>query len=81
MQAYLERLQIEGKMRIIVKPRSPQNAILSWDKEKNALRVAIKAEPEKGKANKEVVKYFSKLLQKKIKIVSGLKSRTKVISV
>ena len=70
-----------NKLKIIVKPNSPRNEITGWDNNKNALRVCVKAEPEKGRANKEVVKFFSKLLKKKVVIDSGFKSREKIISI
>lgn len=68
-------------LKIIVKPNSPKNEITSIDEDRNALRVSIKAPPDKGKANKEVMKFFSKLLKKKVEIVSGLKSREKLIKI
>lgn len=67
--------------KIIVKPNSPKNEIVYFDKEKQAYRVNIKAVPEKGKANMEIIKFFSKLLKKKVKIVKGLKSREKVLRI
>ena len=41
----------------------------------------IKAPPEDNKANVEVVKFFSKIVGKKVKIVSGMTSKKKVIRV
>jgi len=70
-----------NKLKIIVSPNSPKNEIVRWDNEKNALRVNINAEPEKGKANREVVKFFSKLLKRKVIISSGLRSKEKTISI
>ncbi|MBR9691179.1 YggU family protein [Candidatus Woesearchaeota archaeon] len=68
-------------LKILVKPNSPKNEIIAWDNEKQALKVSIKAPPEKGKANTEVIKFFSKLLKKKILIHSGKTSRTKVLRI
>ncbi len=48
------------------------------------LKVRITARPEKGKANKEVIKVLAehfKVPASGIRIVSGLKSRNKVIEV
>ena len=72
---------IDNKIRIIVKPNSSRNEILGFDKERRAYRVNIKAHPEKGKANLEVIKFFSKLLKKKVEIVSGKTSKEKVLKV
>ena len=76
------------RIKVIVRPNSPKTKIIGYDKEKKAYRLNVKAQPEKGKANLEVVKFFTKLLKKenkesktnrKIRIVSGLKSREKVL--
>ena len=48
----------------------------------NKLKLKIAAEPTDGKANKEVIKFFAKLLklpQKAIEIINGDKSRNKRI--
>ena len=69
------------KFRIIVKPNSKENKIVGFDKERNAYRISIKAKPEDNKANIEGIKFLSKSLKKMVKIVSGLKSREKIIEV
>ena len=69
-----------SKLKIIVRPNSPKNRIIGWNKEKQALKVNIKALPEKGKANVEIIKFFSRLAKKQVKIVSGKTSKTKIIS-
>ena len=70
-----------NRLKIIVKPNSPKNQIIKYDSDKQALRVNIKALPESGKANLEVVKFFSKLLKKKVDIITGLKSKQKVLKI
>lgn len=67
------------RLTIVVKPNSPKNKIIKWDSEKKVLIVEIKALAEKNKANIEIVKFFSKLLKKKVKIVSGFNSKKKVL--
>ncbi len=69
----------ENSFKIIVKPNCSENQILSYDKAKQAYRVNIKAKPENNKANIELIKFLSKLLKKKIKIIKGLKSKEKLI--
>jgi uncharacterized protein (TIGR00251 family) len=66
-------------IKIIAKPNSPKTEIISWDDEKKALKVNVKAEPEKGKANKEIIKFFSKLSKKEVKIISGKTSKQKLL--
>lgn len=77
----IDKYIFNNKLKILVKPNSPKNAIISYDKNKKAARVSIKAAPEKGKANKELVKFISKLLKKKVEIVKGLKSREKILKI
>lgn len=77
----IKDLKIKSSFKIIVKPNSPKNQIKSYDKERNAYKVNIKAPAEKNKANKEIIKFFSKLLKKKVKIIKGLKSKNKVLNV
>ncbi|MFC1728008.1 DUF167 domain-containing protein [Nanoarchaeota archaeon] len=84
VQTYLEGKRMiskyieNNKLRILVKPNSKKSEILGYDGK--AVKVAIAAPADKGKANKEVIKFFSKLLKKKVEIKSGLKSREKVLS-
>jgi len=69
----------ESPFKIIVKPNSFKNEVLGYDCGKGAYRVAIKAKPENNKANIEIIRFFSKLLKKRVKIVKGLKSKEKII--
>ncbi len=64
---------------IIARPNSPRTEIIRWDEERKAFRVNVKAPPDKGKANAEIVKYFSKKLKKKVVIKSGFTSKEKVL--
>ena len=69
----------QNPFKIIVKPNMPSNKIIGYNKEKQAYRVDIKAKPEQNKANIEIIKFFSKLLKKKVRIISGLKSKEKLL--
>ena len=51
---------MEDKFKIIVKTKASKNELLGFDKEKQAYRLNIKAVPEKGSANKEIIKFLSK---------------------
>ena len=69
----------EKTFKIIVKANSPKNEIIRFDNEKRAYIVNINAKPENSRANIEIIKYFSKLLKNRVKIIKGLKSREKIL--
>ncbi|MEM4397533.1 MAG: DUF167 domain-containing protein [Candidatus Woesearchaeota archaeon] len=69
----------ENKLSIIVKPNHPNNEILGFDENRKALKIGIKEKPEDNKANIEIIKFFSKLTGKKVKILLGLKSKNKIL--
>lgn len=71
----------EGKLTLSVKPNSAKNEIKEWNKEKQILKINIKAPAENNKANIEIIKFFNKLLKKNVKIVSGLSSKKKVLKI
>ena len=71
----------ETKFKIIVKPNSKENKIEGYDSERKAYRISIKSKPEDNKANIEIIKFLSKILKKRVRICSGLKSREKIIKV
>jgi uncharacterized protein (TIGR00251 family) len=54
---------------------------IAFDKEKNLLIVKATEAPDKGKANKEIVKELQKRFLANAMIVSGLKSREKLIKI
>ena len=66
-------------LKVIAKPNSPKTEIISYDENRQALRVAISAVPDKDKANAELLKFLKKQTGKKCKLKSGSKSREKVI--
>lgn len=63
-------------IKVIVKPKSDKFKI---EQEENNLLVHTRSPPEKGKANKELIKELSKLFGHEVYVVSGLKSREKII--
>jgi len=77
----IDKYIVNGSISILVKPNAPKSEVIGWDEDRKALRVAISAVPDKDKANKEVVKFFSKLLGKKVEIIRGLRSREKVLRI
>jgi len=62
---------------LYVQPKAKKNAIEGVDEWRGRLKVKIKAPPVEGKANKEVVKFFSKLFKREVVIVRGETSREK----
>lgn len=68
-----------GKVKILVKPNSNKDEILGFDEARSAWRVSISAPAEDNKANIAVIKFFSKLTKKKVRIVSGLTSKEKIL--
>jgi len=74
-------MEFSNKFKIIVKANSKKNEVLGYDKIKEAYRISIKEKAEDNRANKEIIKFLSKLLKKKVRIVSGLKSKEKIIEV
>jgi uncharacterized protein (TIGR00251 family) len=73
-------MEMKNKFYIIVKTNAPKNEIINFDEIKQTYKVNIKARPEKGEANLELEKFLSKHFKKKIKIISGFKSKKKLIS-
>ena len=68
------------KVKII--PKSKVNRILGF--EEDILKIRIKASPEKGKANKELIRFIAKSLsiaQSRITIISGHTSRLKKLQI
>jgi hypothetical protein len=61
-------------LEVYVKPRSKDFRIITDDDE---IVVFCKEEPVKGKVNKEIIKEFSRLFHKNVKLVSGFTSKQK----
>ena len=54
---------------------------LNWKENEKVLYVEIKSNPEKGQANKEIVKELKKFFKSEIRIVSGFKSKKKIVEI
>ncbi len=65
------------QLRIRVKPSSNKNKIVKM--EDGVFKIWVKSAPEKGKANKELLKYLKKITGIHVKIASGLTSKNKTI--
>lgn len=69
-------------IKVIVKPNSSKNSIDGIYM--GRLRIRISPSPQKGKANKELIRYISSILgisKKNISIKSGEKSRFKELAI
>ncbi|MBW3003433.1 DUF167 domain-containing protein [Candidatus Woesearchaeota archaeon] len=66
-------------LKIKVKTNSPKTEVTGVDE--GVVKLNVHAQPEKSKANTEIVKFFKKLLKKDVEIVSGFKSREKVLKI
>ena len=63
-------------MKVRVKPNSKKQDI---KKENNILTVYLKSQPEKGKANQELLKLLKKHFKRDVRIKSGFTSKNKII--
>ena len=72
---------MDVKIRVHVNPGSKKSEIQKFDEWKNVLVVKVKSPPEKGKANRELVELLSDFFSTEVYIVSGQKSRNKIIVV
>ena len=64
-----------------VVPNSSCFKIEEFDAAKNELRVKVCSPPEKGKANKELLKKLQKVFDSKVEIIKGEKSNKKKVLV
>ncbi|MBR9677172.1 YggU family protein [Candidatus Woesearchaeota archaeon] len=71
----------KGLLKVVVKTNSAKTQILGYDEQKKVLRIALKSQPQDGKANTELIKYLSKQLKKKIEIKNGHTSKNKTLKI
>ena len=69
------------KIEVLVKPNSRESKIVSYDSEKNILKVNIKERAENGKANKELINFLKKYFKRHVVITKGFNSKKKLIGV
>lgn len=69
---------VDSHLKVHVYPNSSKTEIKGHNPEKGLL-VNVKAPADKNKANVEIVKFFSKLLKKQVRIKKGMTSRDKVL--
>ena len=66
------------RIEVRVVPNSKEFLIKKQDE---GFKIYLKSKAEKGKANRVLVKEFTKILKKNVSIVHGLKSNKKVIEI
>lgn len=66
-------------IRVKVKPNCSKTEIVK--KENGLYRLNVKGKAEKGDANQEVIKFFSRYFKKNVKIIKGLRSREKLLKI
>ena len=70
---------MKDRVKVLVKARAKRSEIVKYDTERKAYIVNIKAPPEDGKANLELIKLFKKMFKKNVKIIKGLKNKEKLL--
>jgi len=70
---------VEVKLKVHVSPGSKKSEVQGYDPWKNALIVKLKSPPEGGKANRELIKILSEFFSAEVDILSGHRSRDKVV--
>ncbi|MDI6737339.1 MAG: DUF167 family protein [Nanoarchaeota archaeon] len=68
-------------IKVIVKTKSGKSEVIGFDEAKQAYRVNVKAVPEQGKANIEVLKLMKKHFRKEARIISGFTSKEKLVQI
>lgn len=66
---------------IEVSPKSSKFKISGYNEWRDEIEVRVTSVPQKGKANKEIIKEFSKLTNSLVEITSGLKSQHKTLKI
>lgn len=75
------RGHIRGRrLTIKVIPKAVRTELAGIDSS-GVLRIRLKAVPEKGEANKELLRFLSKALKAQVRLVRGALSRTKTVEI
>jgi uncharacterized protein (TIGR00251 family) len=73
-------MEIKDKFFVIVKTNSHKNEFLGYSDVLKAYRVNIDAKPIDGEANMALEKFLSKYFKRRVRIISGFRSRKKLLS-
>lgn len=80
----LSESRTQFEIYVVAKPNARTSQLLGLDANKSALKVAIAAQPVEGKANTELLRFFSELLgipKSHIEIFKGENSKLKRLRV
>lgn len=66
---------------IDVSTKSDTFRVVGYNQWRKSYEIKIKAIPQKGKANKEIINQFSKLTNRRVEIISGHKSHRKTLKI
>ncbi len=69
----------ENKFKVIVKTNASKSEIISFND--NTYKINLHAKPLEGEANKELIRFLSKKLKKQVRIISGFRSKEKIIEI
>ena len=72
---------VNNRLHISVKPNAKKTEVLSYDAVTHIVKIAVAAPADKDKANKELLKFVSRQLKKKVAFISGLRSKEKVLEI
>ncbi|MAF99006.1 MAG: hypothetical protein CMH61_00180 [Nanoarchaeota archaeon] len=78
MSINLSKYITNSTLKVRVVPNSSRTELVE---ENNQLKLYLKSVPEKGKANRELVRYFRRCLKLSVEIISGKTSRNKVLRI
>lgn len=70
------------KLKVKIIPNASKNEIVG--EQEGVLKIKIKTQPEKGKANKELIKFLAKewdIPKSSISIVKGMRSKIKILQI
>lgn len=68
----------EKRIKLKVIPNSSRTEL---KEENDKLKLYLKAIPDKNKANLKLIKFFKKEFKLRVKIISGMKSKEKVLEI
>ncbi len=70
---------VSKAIKIKVKTNQRSNKILAYDQDTKTFKVAIAARAENNEANREVIKFFTRILNRPVKIKTGFTSKEKLL--
>ena len=68
-------------LKVLVKPNSKETKITAYDNKQDIFHINVKAAPENNRANLALMKFISKIIKRKVEIISGATSKIKLIKI